>query len=353
MLGVLDKRTGNFSVSRLAGDRLLRMEPRVRSLNYATSTVSPSKEAEAAERREHNARLVEEFGSQRRKRQLATSRAAQVDAGQVSAGVDVLGMIASAGEGSGTREEVLRRALAHRNIPPHNADATTAEDAYPWNLLIPSSIADALEIGKIFAAERAAEYREELQRSGMFGENYVLSRISTLRQTDDKAAREMRARALCMLGHLLKLYVGRTGGIIKVRQDGGIKASANRLRMETSVLEGLLEIFYLREQNDEGGQRYILSKEKRLLLFGWILALALRAEPQCVLEPEAFQSLLAELKCKHQDAVQHYRELGCTILRASQAAGWRVVLLPAGSQGKTLGQSFPELKLGGRKPGGR
>lgn len=314
-----------------------------------SNSASPSKEASIAERRERNARLVEEFGSQRRKRQLAASRAAQVDATQVTGGESILGLVSTSGAKS--KMDIIKEALSHRNIPPHNASGTTADEAYPWKKIIPGTVWDSLEIKKLFPAENKPEYRAELQRTGDFGKGYVLTRLNIL-NTEDKELRETRARALCLLGHLLKMYVDRRNNVLRVKQDETIATLAQKLRMDSSVCEGILDLFYSREESDDGGCRYSISKDQKHLMFGWILVLAIRAEPQSVLEPDVLKALLDEVKLKPQEVVAFYRELGCTAIRSSksQGIGWRVALLPKVAEPKTLGESFPELKTGGRKP---
>jgi hypothetical protein len=124
--------------------------------------------------------------------------------------------------------------------------------------------------------------------------------------------------------------------------------------MAPSVLEGIFSMFYTVEGGFDGGDRYLLSKEKRNLMLGWILLLAIRAEQECVLEPASFAALADELKMRGTDVAAHFRELGCITSGSSgsaSSAGVRVALLPQGNDGKTLGESFPALKLGGRKPG--
>lgn len=366
-LGVYDKRTGTLQVAPVETARLLRMEPRARSLVYEVAgSKDQASEAAAMERREHNARLVQEFGSQRRKRQLAAAKAAQVDANQVSAGDAVLGLLATAGKGTGTKEEVISASLAHRNIPPHNPKARTADEAYRTDDLVPPSVRDALEVRKLFPAENKPEYRSELRKSKTFGEGYVLSRLHVLAATDTEV-RETRARCLVFLGHLLKLLTGRQGSVLRSRSaDGGLAVLADKLRMAPSVLDGILQLFYSREAGgDEGGDnRYILSKEKRGLMMAWALLLAVRAEPHSVMDPAAFQTLCDELKLKGGDLAGLYRELGCVTLRTSTGAaggpaagapktGYKVSLMPGAEEEKTLADYFAPLKLGGKKPGAR
>ncbi|KAL4431581.1 hypothetical protein ABPG77_001423, partial [Micractinium sp. CCAP 211/92] len=225
-------------------------------------------------------------------------------------------------------DEVIKASLAHRNIPPHNPGATSAADAYPADQLVPLAVRDALEVTKLFPAANKPDYRETLRSSGMFGEGYVLTRLPVL-ATQDKATREQRARMLALLGHLLKL--------------------------NPSVLEGLLDLFYSEEAGFEG-TKYLLTKEKRSLMLGYILVLAVRLEPGCTLEPEQFQALCDELKRRPNEVVQHYRELGCVDVAVSATSpegvrtrSYRISLMPASAEEKTLADYFPRLKLGGKK----
>jgi hypothetical protein len=172
--------------------------------------------------------------------------------------------------------------------------------------------------------------------------------------TPDVAIREGRAQCLVLLGHLLKIINGPGGGnAIRVKHDESIANAADRLRMESTVLEGILDLFYSHESS-EFGDRYILSKEKRTLMVGWMLILAIRAEPQCVLEPGSFAALATELKMRGGDVGAQYRELGCVTMRVNGlGGGTKVTLMPHSSEEKTLANYFPGLKLGGKKPGGR
>jgi DNA-directed RNA polymerase I subunit RPA49 len=352
---VFDRSTGSLKVAPVQGNRVLRMEPRARDLDYSATAAAPGADGEktAADiqaRRERNARLVEEFGSQRRKRQLAAAKSAQVEAAQVSGGEAVLGMIASAGADLTTRDAMIAASLANnRNIPPHHPEATTAEDAYCLDEIVPLSIADALEIRKLFPAQNKPEYGEELLKGKVFGEGYVLSRLSAL-DTPDSAIREGRARCLVFLGHLLKILSGPGGGnMVRVKPDESISATADRLRMASTVLEGILDLFYSHESS-EFGDRYILSKEKRNLMVGWILVLAVRAEPQCVLDPGSFAALANELKMRGGDVGAQYRELGCVTMRVNgPGGGTKVTLMPNSNEEKTLANYFPGLKLGAKK----
>lgn len=64
------------------------------------------------------------------------------------------------------QEDVVAAALAQRNIPPHHPEATTPEEAYRSDELVPPMVADALEVRKLFPATNKPDYREQLRSSG-------------------------------------------------------------------------------------------------------------------------------------------------------------------------------------------
>ncbi|PRW60044.1 DNA-directed RNA polymerase I subunit RPA49 [Chlorella sorokiniana] len=344
--------SGRLELMPAEGGKILRMEPRVRGEQYAPRDTVTA--IEPGRLREANMRLVEEFGSQRRKRQLKAREAGKVEAAHVSAGGAVLGLIAGMGQAATmTKDEVIKTSLAHRNIPPHHPEATSAEEAYRADDLVPLSIRDSLEITKLFPAEDKPEYREQLKADGRFGAGYVLSRLAVLRTAGSQEQREERCRMLALLGHLLKLQTPRWG-VLK-SGAGGLEELAEKTKVAPSVLEGLLDLFYSEERGLEGA-KYLLSKEKRSLMLGWILVLAVRLEQGCVLEPECLQALSDELKLRVLDVVARYRELGCVDIPVSaskaeggRSRGYRISLMPQSAEPKTLADYFPALKLGGKK----
>lgn len=189
-----------------------------------------------------------------------------------------------------------------------------------------------------------------------FGAGYVLSRLPIL-STPDSGEREARARCLVLLGHLLKI-ITRWGSVLKLKEGERVGDLAERLKMAPGVLEGVLGLFYSREGSFEG-ERYVLTREKRDLMLGWALVLAVRAEPQSTLEVGSFKALAEELKMKPAEVVARLRELGCTCLAVSTAgipgggargSAFRVCLMPPTAEPTPFADRFPKLKMGGRKP---
>ena len=152
MLGVFDQEKGKLTLSDIKSGAICRMEPRIHGIKYDASAQDAPKEDESndllALRRERNARLIEAFGSQRRKRQLANAQAGRVDGSQLGGGNAIINLIRSsksAATTTGTKEDVIKQSLANRNIPPHNPDATTAEDAYPFDSIVPAIVQDSID----------------------------------------------------------------------------------------------------------------------------------------------------------------------------------------------------------------
>ncbi len=69
-IGVLDKETGRLRLAPLLGSRVMRMEARLHRLDYGPSEAAGVEATTREERLEQSTRLVNAFGSTRRRRQL-------------------------------------------------------------------------------------------------------------------------------------------------------------------------------------------------------------------------------------------------------------------------------------------
>jgi len=82
-------------------------------------------------------RLVDAFGSTRRKRQLQTREGAKVQADAIGGTEAVKSLLQTAGDkaaaAGATKAEVLGKAMGHRVLPPHNPQATTPQEAYKYS----------------------------------------------------------------------------------------------------------------------------------------------------------------------------------------------------------------------------
>ena len=362
MLGVFDGSKGKLTLSAINDDTVCRLEPRIHGIKYEPAPQEAPKEESndlLALRRERNARLIEAFGSQRRKRQLANAQAGRVDGSQLGGGNAIINLIKSSKSASatvGTKEEFIRRALADRNIPPHNPDATTADEAYPFDSIVPGVVRDAIDTSLLQSAmnsgEGSGEVLSDVRKT--FGP-YVASRVGEASSFNaDDGALDDRFVSLAFLGHLLPFYTNPKRLVIKIQNStsdlgnenggGGITGCAEGMKMAPSTLEGILSMFYNREEDDgdDGPVKYVMDKRKRNLLLTWILTLAVRSEPSSVLPVHATKKLVEELKLKPAEVASIFRELGMTANRSGQS--YSVSLLQDGKS-STLGEAFPDVRM--------
>lgn len=361
MIGEYDKATGQLKVSPILGNKIIRMEARVRGIDYAARVDAVHHgnldTIDVTERAAKTRQLVEAFGSQRRLKQMRADQAARVNAEHVSNGDTVMGMLATAALASptGTREHVMATALSQRNIPPNDPSGTSAEEAYKFHDIVPASVRDSLDVEAFSNALESTSARWELAESGTFGAQYVASRLSAVAKMNggESVERGHRLKMLALLGYMLKLYTK----FRSLKTNGSFKELEAKTNIPESIMEGLLDLFYT--PGDAPG-KWVLSKEKSNLMLGWILVLAVRAEANAVLGADAFNDLANELKMRPGELVGRFRELGCVDVGCRLACedgtstrSYRISLMPPSTEPKTLSSYFPALKLGARKPGAR
>ncbi|KAK9810198.1 hypothetical protein WJX72_006510 [[Myrmecia] bisecta] len=360
-MGILDKASGVMKYTEIQAGRIIRMEPQTHGIDYRASQDGAAKEEQDRESRMvNNKRLVELFGSTRRKRQMTSKESLVVKADAVGGSEAVKDMLTEAGakatEANMTKEEVLALATAYRNIPPHHPEAFTAQDAYRLKELIPASCWHSLQISQFQKAVEDADARKELaEPHGVVPmPAYVLERLAGLKLTSDKKLVQRRLRCLAFLAALMKVYSGPpTKRADQAR--GGMTALASYYNVEVDVLEALLELFY--HHRTEGTVNfYERSKEKGGLMLLYILIVALLAEDDDM-PASHFDELRDHLKLGRVDMATKFRELGCiTTAAAGGTPGpkpYKVQLLPPQIQPpKPLSEYFPKLKVGrvsGRK----
>ncbi|KAK9834850.1 hypothetical protein WJX81_003693 [Elliptochloris bilobata] len=353
-LGVLDKRAGVLRLAPAGGSGLVRLEPRVRGYEYGASpSVAPAPALDREGRVEQNRRLVDAFGSTRRRKQLAVKEAAAVRPDAVGGAEAVTALLAAANEravaGGQTKEEVFSLAAEHRAIPPHHRHATAAADAYRLDELLPAAAWAALE-GDVAELQRAVDddlFCEDLRASGLWPA-LVLDRLPRLPRGSEGAA---RLRALAALGALLQLHQGPP----VAREDGatgGLTVAAAKRRLPEKVLRPLLERFFSRHEAEAGGLQWSRSREQGRVLLLHVLIVALLADSG-EMGAGQFDRVREALKIAPAELATMYREMGCVCTAAVGTASpmrqFRVVLLPAaaaaGEQGpKRLRDYFPKPK---------
>ncbi|KAG1677241.1 hypothetical protein FOA52_013440 [Chlamydomonas sp. UWO 241] len=189
-VGVYDKETGKLQVIPINGGRVCRMEARVRGLDYGPSAAPGSGASDEKTREERltlNKRLVGVFGSGRRRRQMDAREEGIVRVeklGDTGALTQILeAQVAQASRDGLTRADVLQRATAVRNVPPHHADASEPGAAYVLDEIIPAGAAAALDTGRLYKAAGNSDVADQLLSSGELSA-YAAGRLHLLNDPD-------------------------------------------------------------------------------------------------------------------------------------------------------------------------
>jgi len=290
-VGVYSRSRGTLTLARAQDGRLARVEPVLPDAVTAAAAAAAERAAGGAAAaaaagdtaREQSRRLVDAFGSTRRKRQLQAREEGAVRSDRLlegGAGVQaaLARVNAAAAADGGSREAVLARAAAARNVPPHDPSATRPGDAYRVRAFFPPAFWDALNAGQLLAAAEDAEQMAKLRERRLVLP-YVLSRCEALLRPDGAAgagaagavaaggpavkresgadatagARRERARLLAAVAALLTLHAG--GQTVRVPVGpGGLDDAARRLRIcgRGDALEALLERLYVPAGRVEG-----------------------------------------------------------------------------------------------------
>eukprot|EP00879_Flechtneria_rotunda_P016632 GHRR01017402.1.p1 GENE.GHRR01017402.1~~GHRR01017402.1.p1 ORF type:complete len:402 (+),score=169.99 GHRR01017402.1:1271-2476(+) len=375
-VGLYNRKTKMLRVMKAAGGTVVRVEAQALNVSDAevAGVVKPrlsedqrlrqQQPKDLATRRAEARRLVEAFGSTRRKRQAKQREegAVQVDRNADEGRLQLLMQeVAAKAEAAGeTRQEVMARVGAARVVPVHDPKATQAHQAYRVTAMFPVGLLASLNIGQLLHAAEKPEDREKLAKKVPA---YVMSRLHCLSDAGgDQELRKRRARLLALLAALLQLATARPrlqlqpprpakepGGR---ERPGGLEELAWQLRIgRKDVLEPLLTMFYSKSV-DEGTVTYVHEKQQLLLMHLLVVALDL---DNWTLAPAQFDALRKDLKMTAPDVASRFRELGC-VCKASKLPGapaastaeaissYTVSLLADGT--KTLEECFPQQKTG-------
>eukprot|EP00899_Mesostigma_viride_P003121 jgi/Mesvir1/1280/Mv07885-RA.1 len=168
-LGIVDRNSGTVRMIPIAGDRVMRMNARVRGLEYKDDN------RDAAEDVTRKADTQEER-IQRRSELLRVSA-----------------------------KDLEAEAAVTRNLPPYNLHAERAEDVYPLGqLIVPEEWAE-LKTHNLMKAAVNEKHRQMLWDEGTYPA-YVFNRLARLRVADDSDGNKQRAHCLEYLTYLLKLH---------------------------------------------------------------------------------------------------------------------------------------------------
>jgi len=338
MLGRM-KKTGDgeydLELIPIAGGRAIDMDVRLHKYNYTKHAKSEDLDLEdPAVRAALNAKQLEAFASDKRKRQVNRMNAARrLDESSIAAPQAMEMHIKDAAANVKTRAELIVEAGKTRNIPAFEATATEPDFAYPVESIPCYELFHKLRYKDLLAAvESQSVGKDERyeQLTEMLAKNLV---GGTKADLNKKAQLILYADALCKL-------IARGDRIkeAKAKEDGEkpthafLFTSADKV---DPVLQGALIASYLEEDIASTVRQYVMSKQRKDLVRLHVILIALRVNGWRL----ELEELRKHMKLDSKEIMAYVRQLGC-----KSVSGGKNPVVKLDLQGRALSTILPEIR---------
>ncbi|BBN19201.1 DNA-directed RNA polymerase I subunit RPA49 [Marchantia polymorpha subsp. ruderalis] len=363
LLGVFDKEKGSLKLMPLAGEKVFRMEPRVRGFEYGRPTDEEAEEEDKNTPEMQKIKrkmLTEAFGSQR-----SRLRAARYERGIIKEddladmkGMENLFKDAAENESLLTTEQALAQAnsVVARNVPPFDLNAKTPQAAYPLSKIITSEEWESMDVTELQAAAKYTSSEVQALRDEKVYPEFILNRLKRLRVEGDKEGSERRAHILNYIQHLLAFNNAGHSMIRKAADPWGSGGSVDlteALGIPGPIVTKFLSIFTSKGSGagPQGGAKR--NKEHVELTISYVLILGLMADDY---QADPFD-LASELKMTVSELRPHYEQLGCKFEAVKGESRKMEGANPNSAQGKwkvtlPIPLSFPKIRNAPKQRGG-
>lgn len=338
MLGIM-KKTGegeyDLELIPIAGGRVIDMDVRLHKYNYTKHEKSENLDLEdPAVRAAINAKQLEAFASDKRKRQVNRLNAARkLDESSIAAPQAMEMQIKDAAANVKTRAELIVEAGKTRNIPAFEATATEPDLAYPIESTPCYELFHKLRYKDLLSAVESASVGEDEkyeQITAMLAKNLV---GGTKAELNKKAQLILYADALCKL-----LARGDRIKEAKAKEDGEkpthpfLFTSADKV---DPVLQGALIASYLEEDIASTVHQYVMPKQKKDLVRLHVILIALRVNGWKL----ELEELRTHMKIDAKEMMTYVRQLGC-----KSVSGGKNPVVKLDLQGRALSTVLPEIR---------
>jgi len=359
VVGVYDEEAGTLKLLPMGGGKVFRMTPRVVGLSYEAPEYVPVPEGETREDMISRANsLAKSFGRENLQRKREERKVGRIEEKHMTAKNLVQSDLIEAAKTEVGSDEIYNRASDVRNIPPHDKTATTAEDAYPLDLVITRPEQAAL---KELAGRLGRNSVDTLKESGKI-HSLVLHYLEIAKEQGKPGKRTLTC--LAYLNALLSLYKGpvllREKDLKELNLPEGLtKHALTKFAEERAAAAAqpndISDTAPVQKAEDrERPMSYQRTSSKKDLLMCYILLLCLMVSDFAV----ETAHLLQEFKVSQKQMTLYFSELGCVVNKARPSEEdedapktMRARLVLKG--GKTLNELLPERrprpKAGGKK----
>ncbi|KAJ8770598.1 hypothetical protein K2173_018089 [Erythroxylum novogranatense] len=286
-LGVFDKETGSLKIMPIAGNKIFRLEPKIRGLDNADKEPSVNVELSQEQKALRQRELTIRYGSKKSVNQAKKMQA--LKQGDDPESRELLGKEIGIAPVNKLALESTNSHVA-LNIPPCNSSANTPQEAYPLHKIILSGEWDFLQ--DIY----------EILKSGTTIETnafptFVCNRVHKLQEIEDEAEKKTLSSIFSYITHLIKFKDLHS-------LDGA--SSAKKHRFPSIIRMRFMEMFVPEARK--------LPLEKINLLISYVLVLSLYADK--------FRSNLADiamdLRMSPVTLRAHFENLGCKFVRENK-----------------------------------
>ncbi|XP_054783702.1 DNA-directed RNA polymerase I subunit rpa49-like [Prosopis cineraria] len=288
-LGVFDKETHALKVVPIAANKIFRLDPRVRGLEYSdketeSSTAVELTAKERADRARYTTILWGSKSSIKMAKKIHALRQEGDPLSQKELDVKLKNIVVN--------KEALESTEAHvsRNIPPYDASATAPEQAYPLEKIIPNVEWDYLEDIYYLLQQNEADFKGY--------PTFICNRIDELKKIQDESEKRKVCRIFSYINHLIKF---------KEQQAVNCSASTRAHKIPSIVHHKFSSMFTVPESK-------WLPSEKINLLISYVLVLTLFSDQFRT----NYTDIAKDLKMSSVPVRQRYENLGCKIIRENK-----------------------------------
>eukprot|EP00301_Raphidiophrys_heterophryoidea_P026095 c8921_g1_i1.p1 GENE.c8921_g1_i1~~c8921_g1_i1.p1 ORF type:complete len:425 (+),score=105.61 c8921_g1_i1:37-1275(+) len=275
---------------------------------------------------EQRNQLIEQFGASKAKRRVAAAQANIISSEAISQVSDVRSTIKQT---AADNTDLLHQ-NEDRNLPPHNREATTPEEAYVLEDLITTELWNELDPKELFEAVKKPSMITEWRESKRYPD-YVLEKIPVLGNITGED-RDTKGKLLLMISMLVNLRNARK------RKFGSKKALEELLPwVPPSAIDYFCLTFYSQSPTLPG---FMQDDRLQDLLLLYVLVFALHVENFNF----SSRSLQADLGFTSTQMRKYLMALGCTVLSAKSGES---------SVSATLSTPLTFPEMGKRKGGAR
>eukprot|EP00210_Caulerpa_lentillifera_P006205 g5929.t1 len=208
-VGVFSKRTWSLKLCPILSGSLIRMEPRIKNLQYEMSKNEPvAEEVDYAQQQySEKARTVTTFGEMKIKKRMKMAQRQMIDTNTLASKSALKAITeditAKAKEDGLSKDQIFDRPAGEKNLPPCHLEGTTAEEAFIFYELCPSFLIDSLNPKKFKAAIHDGEVEMELRKNSE--SIFVLSQLELLKNETDQEKLQNKAERIAFLSALMRL----------------------------------------------------------------------------------------------------------------------------------------------------